>query len=293
MANNRIYLDNDEATEAWNGVLFDRFTQFRHIVTTGLGLHGEQALRLHPPDEGDDVLDIGCGFGDTTQQLCDLVGANGSATGVDVAERFIETSRDEATAAGIENIGFAVADVQAEVPGGPYDYAFSRMGTMFFANPGAAMRNVRKSLRPGGSLCMVVWRQKPDNPWMYRAEQTVSEWIDEPDPDESDEPTCGPGPFSMANADTTSGILLSAGFENIALCRCDLPIKIGDDIDEAVSLATSIGPAGEVIRLAGDEAEALRPQIETALRDALSEFASERGVIAGASTWIVSASAPL
>ena len=31
----------------------------------------------------------------------------------------------------------------------------------------------------------------------------------------------------MANADTTSGILRSAGFEQIALQRCDLPLRIG------------------------------------------------------------------
>ena len=37
-----------------------------------------------------------------------------------------------------------------------------------------------------------------------------------------DEPTCGPGPFSMADADTTSEILLSAGFEDVALRRCDI-----------------------------------------------------------------------
>lgn len=292
MADNREYIDNDEATEAWNGVLFDRFTRFRRIVTDGLGAHGERALNLHPPRAGDKVLDIGCGFGDTTQRLCGIVGAGGFATGVDVAERFIEAARDEATKTGVANIEFAVTDVQAGIPGGPYDYAFSRMGTMFFANPVAALRNVRESLRPGGSLCMVVWRQKPDNPWMNRAELTVAKWIEEPDPDESDEPTCGPGPFSMANADTVSGILVSAGFENISLGRCDEPIKIGDDLDDAIDFATSLGPAGEVIRLAGDKAEALRPQIEDALRDTLAEFECERGVVAGASTWIVSATAP-
>ena len=53
-------------------------------------------------------------------------------------------------------------------------------------------------------------------------------------PEEYDEPTCGPGPFAMANADTTSGILVSAGYEAISLRRCDLPITIGSDLDEAV-----------------------------------------------------------
>jgi hypothetical protein len=67
---------------------------------------------------------------------------------------------------------------------------------------------------------------------------------------------------------------------------------IGRDLDHAVEFATAIGPAGEVIRLAGDEAEKIRPQIETALREALAEFATADGVVADASTWIVSATAP-
>ena len=41
----------------------------RQIVTDGLGVHGEQALRMHPPRHGERVLDVGCGFGDTTRQL--------------------------------------------------------------------------------------------------------------------------------------------------------------------------------------------------------------------------------
>lgn len=288
----KLYVDNDEATEAWNGVLFDRFVEYRDIVAEGLGAHGEAAMRAHPPASGDRILDIGCGFGDASQRLAELVGSAGEVVGIDVAERFIALAQEEAAAAGAENVSFVTGDVQLALPDGPFDYAFSRMGTMFFANPVAAMRNVREALAPGGRLCMVVWRQKPDNEWLHRAEQVVAQWIDEPDPDESDEPTCGPGPFSMANADTTSGILRSAGFENIALQRSDIDIFIGDDLDRAVAFNTAIGPAGEVIRLAGDDAEQLRPQIETALRDALAEFVTPSGVVAPASTWIVSANAP-
>jgi hypothetical protein len=137
---------------------------------------------------------------------------------------------------------------------------------------------------------MVVWRRKLDNDWLHRAEKVVEEFVEEPE--ESDEPTCGPGPFSMANADTTSDILLNAGFVDVELRRCDIPIKIGRDLDHAVEMVTAIGPAGEVIRLAGEEAEQIRPQIESALREALAEFEGPEGVVAGASTWIVSAKAP-
>jgi SAM-dependent methyltransferase len=280
---------NEEAAEAWNGVLFDRFVKYRQIVTAGLGAHGDEALRVHPPQPDERVLDIGCGFGDTTRRIAAMVGPEGSVLGFDVAERFIELAREEA-AAGPANVDFTVGDLQVTEFDQSFDYAFSRMGTMFFANPVPAMRNVRQALVPGGRLCMVVWRRKLDNEWMHRAERVVERFVEEPE--ESDEPTCGPGPFSMADADVTSQILLGAGFEQISLRRCDTEIKIGVDLDEAVEFAMALGPAGEVIRLAGDEAERIRPEIETALREALAEFAGPDGVSAPASTWIVSARAP-
>ena len=84
---------------------------------------------------------------------------------------------------------------------------------MFFANPVAALRNVRGALRPGGTLCAVVWRRKLDNAWVHRAEQVVEQYLEHPE--ETDEPTCGPGPFSMANADTFTEQLKIAGFEPI------------------------------------------------------------------------------
>jgi len=285
-----VAADNEEALEAWDGVLFDRFVKFREIVTVGLGAHGEAALAAHPPQPGDRVLDIGCGFGDTSLRIAGLVGASGSVLGVDVAPRFIESAQKEAEQAGADNVSFAVRDVQVTEFEDRFDYAFARFGTMFFANPVAAMRNVRQALVPGGRLCMVVWRRKLDNDWLHRAETVVDEYVEEPE--ETDEPTCGPGPFSMANADTVSDILLNAGFSEVELRRCDIPILIGRDLDHAVEFATAIGPAGEVIRLAGDEAEKIRPQIEAALHEGLAEFDGPDGVVADASTWIVSATAP-
>ena len=283
--------DNDEAIRAWDGPLYDRFVRFRETVTTGLGSHGEEALRLHPPAPGQRVLDIGCGFGDTTQRIAGLVGPGGEAVGVDAAPRFIEDAISEADEAGVVNARFLVADVQESLgEEGGFDMAFSRFGTMFFASPVAAMRNVRQALVPEGKLVMVVWRRRIDNDWLYRA-QTIVEGI-VARPEEYDEPTCGPGPFSMADADTTSEILTLAGFANIAFQRCDIPIAIGKDLEEALELVMALGPAGEILRLAGDRATHLHNQVEAALREGLSEFVTDGELLAPASTWIVTASAP-
>jgi SAM-dependent methyltransferase len=280
---------NAEAIEAWDGPLFDRFVQFKPIMTRSLALFGDVALELAPPSAGQRVLDVGCGFGDATQQIAAYVGATGEAVGVDCAPRFIEACIEDAALAGVANATFAVADVQTTPLGGPFDSAFSRFGTMFFSNPVAALRNVRRALRPGAPLVMVVWRTKLDNDWLYRAQTIVERFVTKPD--EYDEPTCGPGPFSMAGADTTSDILVAAGYREIALHRCDRRILIGRDIGEAISLMMSLGPAGEIIRLAGERAAHLHGDIDVALRAGLAEFETADGVFAPASTWIVTATA--
>jgi ubiquinone/menaquinone biosynthesis C-methylase UbiE len=282
---------NEEAIEAWDGPLYDRFVQFRHLLATGLGVHGDEALRLTAPRPGESALDVGCGFGDTAQQLAELVGPSGSVLGVDASPRFIETASAEAEQAGLSNVRFEVADVEANAFVERFDLAFSRMGTMFFANPVAALRNVRAALVPGGRLAMVVWRSKLENECFYRGQLITERFVSKPE--EYDEPTCGPGPFSMANADTTSGILLSAGFENISLRRCDKPITIGVDLDEAVEFVMGIGPAGEILRLSGEDAAHLHEPVAAALREGMAEWVVPGGaVLAPASTWIVTADVP-
>jgi SAM-dependent methyltransferase len=281
---------NEESTEAWSGPLFERFVRFRPYVAEGLGAHGEVAMAAHPPAAGDRVLDIGCGFGDTTLRLAGLVGDEGEVVGVDVAPPFVELAREEAAEAGIGNVSYRVGDVQIADLGGPFDYAFSRMGVMFFANPVQALRNVRAAMRPGGRVNFVVWRRKLDNDWVREAELVVEGYLEHPE--ETEEPTCGPGPFSMADADTVTEQLSIAGFEAIELRRSDLPLRIGAALDDAVDLVMSIGPAGEVLRLWGDRAEEIRPKITAEIRAALEKFETDDGILAPSSTWIISAVAP-
>ncbi|HSF01917.1 MAG TPA: class I SAM-dependent methyltransferase [Solirubrobacterales bacterium] len=287
----RVVEDNLEATEAWNGPLFDIWVEYRDIVAEGLRNHGEAALAASPPREGDRVLDIGCGLGDTTVRLAGVVGSAGHAHGVDVAERMIELAIQEAAEAGLENVSFAACDVELTRFDQTFDYAYSRMGTMFFASPVAALRNVREALAPGGLLNMVVWRRKLDNEFMHRAELVVAEYLEEPE--ESVAPRCGPGPFSMANADTVTDVLKHAGYEDIGLARQDLPYTIGNDLEQAVAFNMALGPAAEVLRMWGERVDDIRPRIADDLREALGDFVVDGGeVVAPASTWAVTARAP-
>jgi hypothetical protein len=152
------------------------------------------------------------------------------------------------------------------------------------------MRNVARALAPGGRLCAIVWRRREDNPWVHVAETVVRGMVAERH--DSGEPTCGPGPFSMSSADVASDIFTRAGFHRVALERHDAPVRIGRDVDEAVAFALALGPAGEIMRLAGDDGERRRPAVVAQLREALAPFVREDGVVMPSSTWIVTATRP-
>ena len=284
--------ENDVAIAAWNGVLFDKFCRFKHLLTEGLSAHSDEALARHVHPEASRVLDVGCGFGDSAQRIAGCVGARGAVVGVDCAGNFVSAAAQDARQAGIGNVSFFEADVQTDDLRGPYDFAFSRFGTMFFTTPGAAMRNIRKALRPGGRLTMVVWRRREDNPWLHDAEVRVREIVPVVAHEDTDQVHCGPGPFSMAGPDMVSSLLRSAGYDRIAFERHDADICIGRDLADAIEFAVALGPAGEIIRLAGEEGERRIPEVVAALRETLAPYAREDGVWAPSSTWFVTARNP-
>ena len=278
---------------AWNTVLYEKFCRFRHLVVEGLSLHSDAALDRCHFAAGERVLDVGCGFGNTTLRIAMSVGPAGEAVGWDCAENFARAAEADARQKRIENANFVVGDIQVDDLHGPFDHAFASFGTMFFTSPGAAMRNVRNALKPGGTFMQIVWRRREENPWLYEAELRVKAIVPVVSHEDTNLVHCGPGPFSMSDADAVSTMLRGAGFERITFERHDCDVCIGRDLDDAVEFAMALGPAGEIIRLAGEEGTRRQAQVIAALRDVLAPFARLDGVWAPSSTWFVAASNPI
>ena len=150
---------------------------------------------------------------------------------------------------GVDNARFAVADVQTATFGGAaFDMAFSRMGTMFFAS--TRWRAAQRAPRAEAGRKARDGRVAPAGPtttWLYRAQGIVEGIVE--------------APRGVRRADVRtravldgrrrhdSDILLHAGFGDISLHRCDLPILVGRDVDEAIDVVMCLGPAGEILRL--------------------------------------------
>jgi ubiquinone/menaquinone biosynthesis C-methylase UbiE len=274
----------------WNEVLAPKFIRFKHILVGGLNQHSEAVFPVLPVRPGDRVLDVGCGFGDTAIKLAELVGPDGEVVGVDCCDAFLDYAREDARGRQVTNVSFRRADAEVALPTGEFDFVFARFGTMFFANPVAGLRNMRKALRPGGRMVHIVWRRRADNPWLSMAKDVVLGFLPEPG---ADAQTCGPGPFSMADEVVVRRQMEIAGYEDIEFRRVDAPVIVGNDVQQAIAFQLAIGPAGEVFREAGAEAEKKRDLIEAALADAINrQKISAEGIVMDSSSWVISARNP-
>lgn len=280
---------NSDFVDFWNEVLVPKFVKYRHILVGGLAHHSAKIFPSLEVNEGDSAVDVGCGFGDTAIQIAKRVGPSGSVLGIDCCDAFLEFGRADVEASGMTNVTFVVGDAQTYRFEPVYDFCFSRFGTQFFENPVAGLRNMRASLRPGGVMTMIVWRTIDDNPWLGLPKELVLEYL--PPPGE-DARSCGPGPFSMADQQMVTKQLEIAGYEEIRFERVDAPLMVGNTVEDAIGFQLALGPAGEVYREAGEEAQRRHEEIVSALATELRKYETPEGIVMESSSWKVRACNP-
>ena len=96
------------------------------------------------------LLDCGCATGSITVGLAKIV-APGQVTGVDISEIEIERAQVRAAEAGITNICFAVGNIyQLDFSDNSFDALFSHNVLEHVAEPGRALREMYRVLKPGG-----------------------------------------------------------------------------------------------------------------------------------------------
>jgi len=232
--------------------------------------------------DGENVLDIGCGCGDVTI-LAARATRSGYALGADFSRIQVAEARRLAARAGVANARFEVADAQVHPFGtGVFDLALSSFGVMFFDDPAAAFANLRKALRPGGRLAFLCWRARDENPVFTTgfAEAAAVLGLREP-----------PGPsaaFSLAGTGRVRALLSSAGFGGIELAEADEPMLIGRAVDDVLEYERASPTATEILTgLSPEQAAELTRQV----RDRLAAYASPDGVTIPGAAWLVTAQA--
>lgn len=287
--NETLSAEQSEFVKFWNEILVPKFVRWKHVLVGGLSHHSDAIFPRLEVHAGERVLDAGAGFGDTACMLAERVGSTGKVVAMDCCDAFLDDGRKEAAGKGLRNVDFVVGDVERYAFNGDFDLVFSRFGTMFFSNPVAAMKNMRRALKPGGRMIHIVWRERADNPWLNAAKDVVLQHLPQPGDDAR---TCGPGPFSMADQGLVTAQMKAAGFEDICFERVDANVRMGDSVDDSIGFQMALGPAGEVVREAGELAQQHEAAIRADLTELLRPHVTEDGVWMASSSWVISARNP-
>ena len=273
---------NVEQAEDWNGASGREFIEQRERHERVLGRLRTRLLAATAVQDGEYVLDVGCGCGETTILAARAAGS-GHVLGADFSRIQVAEARRLAAAAGVANARFEVADVQVHRFGaGVFDVALSSFGVMFFDDPAEAFANLRKALRRGGRLAFVCWRTRAENPVFttgFAEEAAVLGLREMP----------GPGAaFSLADTGRVGALLSGAGFGGIEFAKADEPMLIGRDVDDVLEYERASPSATEILA-------ALSPaqagELTRHLRDRLAGYASPAGVTMPGAAWLVTAHA--
>ena len=271
---------NIEQARAWDGDEGAFWAAHAEQFDAAVGAYHERFMTVAGIKEGDRVLDIGCGTGQTTRDAA-RIAAGGWALGVDLSARMIDLARRLAAHQKLTNATFEHVDAQVhDFPSAGFDVVISRTGTMFFGDPAAAFTNIARSVRSGGRLALLVWQGPEPNEWIRELTAALAAGRAFPSP-----PVGAPGPFGQADPDQARAVLSFAGFAGIGVEGLSAPMRFGASAREAFDFVCEL--MGWMLRGLDD---AGRSRALANLRETITRHETESGEVCfGSATWLVTA----
>ena len=153
-------------TESSDYVLGQSRAEYERLVRQGHYLEPmtRRVLAEAGIQPGMRVLDLGSGAGDVCLLLAELVGPQGSVTGLEMDAGAIAFARARIAACECDNITLVETDIRSYVPEQPFDAIVSRLALLYLPDPGAALAALTPHLRPGGIVVLMEpWFVPPVN----------------------------------------------------------------------------------------------------------------------------------
>ncbi|MCB0967097.1 MAG: class I SAM-dependent methyltransferase [Ilumatobacter sp.] len=214
----------DAVAETYDAVGVDFFQPIAHGLL--------DAVRPMPGERG---LDVGCGRGAVLLALGGRVGPTGTAIGIDISPRMVESAARAAAATGVRP-GLVLGDAM-DPPFAPatFDLVVSSLVLFFLPDPAQALRAWRDLLVPGGRVCVSTFGPY-DERWRETVDETLRRHATTATPDART--TGAAGPF--ASDAGMEGLVADAGFDDIGTTLLDLRV-VFDDAEQWQRWSMSVG----------------------------------------------------
>ena len=229
-------------------------------------------VRELAPSTGDVVLELAAGVGETGFEVAGIIGEAGRLISTDFSPAMLAAARRRGAELGVENVEYRVIDAELiELEDDSVDAVLCRFAYMLMPDPGKALAETRRVLRPGGRLALGVWGAMEENPFFTIIAISLVQHGHLPPP----EPP-GPPVFSMASAERTQDLLQRAGFSEVRTEEVPVRAELPDAQEYLSLIQDTAGPLGLALQgLSEADREAVRADVE----DSLGRFAAEAGYV--------------
>lgn len=164
-------------------------------------------LTVAEPEEGDNLLEVGCGTGVLVREAVKLVGTSGSVTGLDLSENMLSVARKICPTVAFQQGNAMELPFEDE----SFDVVVASFVLMFVADQALSVREMWRVLKPGGRLVISVWESLQENPAYADLVRIAARRIG----DAAGESLAWP--FALGDKGKLSEICLSAGVTDIAV----------------------------------------------------------------------------
>ena len=272
---------NAEQLAAWNGDDGDHWSTHEEHYDASVAAHSLLLAAAAAIDDGERVLDLGCGCGSTTRDAA-RAARDGAAMGIDLSTQMLERARRRALEERLDNLSFVHGDAQVhDFAPAEFDVVISRFGSMFFGDPVAAFGNVGGAMRPGGRVALIAWQDLARNEWLTAMRGALAQGRDLPTP-----PPRVPSPFAFAEPEHVRSVLAAAGFHDVEIDAVEVPFQLGADPDDAFDFAAGTGITRGLLQdLTPDRQNLALAE----LRAVVDAHDGPDGVVFGSRAWIIGA----
>lgn len=236
--------------------------------------------------QGEKVLDVGCGCGDTTIMAARAAGTPpgerpcraGSAVGLDLSAPMLAVARRLAVQAGVANARFVQGDAQAcPLRHAAFDIVISNFGVMFFDDPRTAFAGLAAAVRPHGRLAFLCWQDDTRNEVFAIPLRAFGAHTRLPGPSASD---------LFVDPRQITELLSASGWEDIQVAPVNEPARIGSDVKDVMSYICGM-PA--IRTLAASLEPVLAARVLATIEEQYDTRQRPDGIWVHAAAWLVTA----
>jgi ubiquinone/menaquinone biosynthesis C-methylase UbiE len=233
---------------------------------------------------GQRVLELAAGPGDTGFLAAEQIAPGGLLICSDATEGMLEVARERAARLRITNVEFRQLSLEwIDLPAADVDAVLCRWGLMFAIDPGAALQEMRRVVRPGGRVAVAVWDEPRHNPWMTIPRQALIEagHLEAPDPSL-------PGPFALSEPGRLRALLDEAGFTEVVLDVVDIERRFPD---AERYLASTVAVSAVVAERWPGLSEAQRAAVTARVAELAAPYTDAGGIALPGRTYVAAADA--